>query len=60
MMLQVAENMLWVWGESGPASFIDAAAKQPAVTRVSIVSTWGHHGCNTESVLNSMLFIMPE
>lgn len=38
--LQVAENMLWVWGESGPASFIDSAAKQPAVTRVSVVSIW--------------------
>lgn len=28
--MQVRENMLWVWGDSGPAAFIDSAAREPA------------------------------
>ena len=43
-MLQVREDMLWVWGESGPTAFIDSAAKMPAVTRVSTVSTVAAQG----------------
>lgn len=30
--VQIRDNMLWVWGESGPDAFIHAAAKEPAVT----------------------------
>ncbi len=32
LRVQVRENMLWVWGESGAEAFIHSAATTPAVT----------------------------
>lgn len=33
MRIQVAEDLIWVWGSSGPEEFINAAAQPPLVTR---------------------------
>lgn len=30
--MQVAEDLIWVWAASGPAEFINSAAKSPLVT----------------------------
>jgi hypothetical protein len=40
LVRQVCEDMLWVWGESGPTAFIDSAAKTPATTTVNASCTW--------------------
>ena len=33
LTVQVAEDLIWVWGSSGPSEHIHAAAKRPNVTR---------------------------
>jgi len=33
LAVQVAEDLIWVWGSSGPSEHIHAAAKRPNVTR---------------------------